>query len=103
MIERFNLRTGDILLDLGCGKGLHASLLASEGLQVCGIEPSRDGIKGAIDRRSDAIFICAGASELSKYFDKQYFDMIFCRGMSWFHRELDQWGWSGNLVSPAPS
>ncbi|MBN73852.1 MAG: hypothetical protein CME32_31740 [Gimesia sp.] len=90
LIERFNLRTGDILLDLGCGKGLHASLLASEGLQVFGIEPSREGIKGAIDRSSDAIFICAGASELSKYFDKQYFDMIFCRGMSWFHRELDQ-------------
>ncbi len=90
LIDRFDLQSGDVLLDLGCGKGLHASLLANEGLLVFGIEPSREGVKGAIALKSDAVFICAGASDLPKYFDKHFFDMIFCRGMSWFHRELDQ-------------
>lgn len=90
LVERFSLQGGDTVLDLGCGKGLHAFLLASLGLQVFGIEPTAEGVRGANERGSDAVFIQAGASDLDRYFDRDYFDLIYCRGMSWFHRELDQ-------------
>lgn len=89
LIERFHLEPGDLVLDLGSGKGLHAAILAARGLNVYGVEPSPEGIKGARSRGSDAVFIQASASELGKYFDRGYFDLIYCRGMSWFHRELN--------------
>jgi SAM-dependent methyltransferase len=90
LIDRFQLKPGALVLDLGSGKGLHAALMAGFGLRVFGVEPSPEGIRGAISRGSDAVFIQASASDLAKYFDKGYFDVIYCRGMSWFHRELDQ-------------
>lgn len=90
IIERFEISACDTILDLGCGKGLHASLLAEFGPQVYGVDMSTEGIRGAKGRGSRAVFINASASELGKYFDHGYFDLIYCRGMSWFHRELDR-------------
>ncbi|QDT30496.1 hypothetical protein Enr10x_58620 [Gimesia panareensis] len=90
IVNRFGLSLGDRVLDLGCGKGLHAALLSSFGLRVFGIEPSFQGVMGAIERGSKAIFIRDSASALEHYFDENEFDLIFCRGMSWYHRELDQ-------------
>lgn len=89
IVNRFGLSAGDRVLDLGCGKGLHAALLSSFGLRVFGVEPSFQGVVGAIERGSKAIFIRDSASALEHYFDENEFDMIFCRGMSWYHRELD--------------
>lgn len=89
IVNRFELKPGDRVLDLGCGKGLHASLLSSFGLRVFGLEPSIQGVVGAIERGSKAIFIRDSASALGCYFDEHEFDMIYCRGMSWYHRELD--------------
>jgi len=45
-------------------------------------------VQGANSRGSAAVFIQASASALGEYFDPGYFDLIYCRGMSWFHREL---------------
>lgn len=90
LINWFQLEQGDRVLDLGCGKGLHSSLLADLGMQVFGVDISPEGIRGANERGSKATFICASASELDQHFDEGYFDLIYCRGMSWFHRELDQ-------------
>lgn len=90
LVDRFKLSPGDRVLDLGCGKGLHSSLLAGFGLRVFGVEPSLEGINGANERGSTAVFIRASASDLSVYFDDNYFDLIYCRGMSWFHRELHE-------------
>jgi len=90
IVNRFGLSPGDSVLDLGCGKGLHASLLSSFGLRVFGVEPSLQGVMGAIERGSKAIFIRDSASALGHYFDQNYFDLIYCRGMSWYHRELDR-------------
>ncbi|WP_417386938.1 class I SAM-dependent methyltransferase [Gimesia sp.] len=90
LVDRFYMRPGDTVLDLGCGKGLHASLLADLGFRVFGVEKTAEGVKGAKQRGSTAEFIQASAADLATYFDENYFDMIFCRGMSWFHRELHE-------------
>lgn len=90
IVTRFGLTLGSKVLDLGCGKGLHACLLSSFGLRVIGVDPSLQGVVGAIERGSKAVFIRDSASALEHYFDEGQFDMIFCRGMSWYHRELDR-------------
>ncbi|HAH45357.1 class I SAM-dependent methyltransferase [Gimesia sp.] len=90
LVDRFNLQPGDKLLEVGCGKGLHSSLLADQGLDVYGVDISRVGIEAAQERGSQAHFIAASASDLPLYFDHGYFDVIFARGMSWYHYELDR-------------
>ena len=90
IIEPLKLKHQDVVLDLGCGKGLHASLLSEAGLDVFGIEKTIAGVMGAKARGSRAVFIKDCASNLSTYFDLEYFDLIYCRGMSWFHRELHE-------------
>jgi ubiquinone/menaquinone biosynthesis C-methylase UbiE len=90
LVDLFGMKPGERVLDLGCGKGLHASLLADMGFKVFGVEKTAEGVKGAKERGSTAEFIQASAGDLATYFDEEYFDMIFCRGMSWFHRELHE-------------
>ena len=57
LVERFELSPGSRVLDLGCGKGLHASLLADMGFKVFGVEKTVEGVKGAKERGSTAEFI----------------------------------------------
>ncbi|QDV52191.1 class I SAM-dependent methyltransferase [Gimesia fumaroli] len=90
LIDRFDMQAGNKLLEIGCGMGLHSSLLSSHGLSVWGVDISRVGIEAAKQRNSKAQFIAVSASDLSLYFDKEYFDVIFVRGMSWYHYELDR-------------
>ena len=47
MIEMLRLKTGDSLLDLGCGPGLYASRFARAGLHVTGIDYSHRSIEYA--------------------------------------------------------
>jgi SAM-dependent methyltransferase len=44
LIETLGLKTGDLILDLGCGPGLYASRFARAGLQVTGVDFSRRSI-----------------------------------------------------------
>jgi SAM-dependent methyltransferase len=43
------LKSGDVLLDLGCGPGLYASRFARRGLEVTGVDYSKRSIDYAID------------------------------------------------------
>jgi SAM-dependent methyltransferase len=49
LIETLGLKTGDSVLDLGCGPGLYASRFARAGLQVTGLDTSRRSIEYAIN------------------------------------------------------
>ncbi len=44
IVETLNLQPGDAVLDLGCGPGLYAAILARHGLQVTGIDFSQNSI-----------------------------------------------------------
>lgn len=48
LIKTLGLKTGDSVLDLGCGPGLYASRLARAGLQVTGVDYSRRSINYAV-------------------------------------------------------
>ncbi|MBN70265.1 class I SAM-dependent methyltransferase [Gimesia chilikensis] len=88
IVSRFGLTPGDRVLELGCGEGHHSALLASFGLDVYGVDFSEKGIEVAKERGSGATFIAANALDLGRFFDHGYFDLIFVRGMSWYHYEL---------------
>jgi len=90
IIEPFGLGAHSSVLELGCGNGLHSALIASHGPEVFGLDASSVGIQVAKDRQSQAQFICDTADNLSLYFEPDYFDLIFVRGMSWYHYELNQ-------------
>lgn len=47
LIETLGLKTGDSILDLGCGPGLYASRFARAGLQVTGVDYSHRSIEYA--------------------------------------------------------
>jgi 2-polyprenyl-3-methyl-5-hydroxy-6-metoxy-1,4-benzoquinol methylase len=47
LIEMLGLKTGDPILDLGCGPGLYASRFARAGLQITGVDYSRRSIEYA--------------------------------------------------------
>jgi len=53
LIEMLALKTGDAILDLGCGPGLYASRFARAGLQVNGVDYSHRSIDYAIRYASE--------------------------------------------------
>lgn len=77
------------ILDLGCGDGFHAMILAHLGYEVYGVDNSAEGISRAKERESAAQFICTNAAALNEVFEEEHFDCIYCRGLSWYHYELN--------------
>ena len=74
------------ILDIGCGMGQDAFLLAEYGHDVTGIDISLEGIKYGRKHYPKVKFIC---NDLAKQeFKKEEFDVIFARGMSWYHYGL---------------
>lgn len=49
ILKKLQLKEGDTILDLGCGKGRHSMYLASKGMNVVGMDLSPNSIKQAID------------------------------------------------------
>ena len=77
---------GASILEVGCGMGLHAHLLALMGFQVEAVDLSEVGVAAARAQYQGPTFI---ACDLADYEPSHVFDGIFCRGMSWYHYRLD--------------
>ncbi len=86
IIKPANWLRGDYLLEIGCGQGFHSNLLQSLGYQITGIDMSVSAIKTAQAESSGADFICG---DLSTFKPEKKYKGILCRGMSWFHYELN--------------
>lgn len=70
-------------LDIGCGTGRHASVLADAGFDVTGCDISKEGVKIAKDllkaRSFKASFYVASLPDL--FFEDESFEVVFCSGM----------------------
>lgn len=66
------------LLDIGCGTGRHAEVLAEKGYSIYGADLSNDMLKQAKNRIPNGSFVCGKASEFS-------FEVKFDYAVSLFH------------------
>ena len=77
IIQSLNLKPGDHVLDLGCGPGLYATLLAKAGLQVTGVDFSQNSIDYAISHARqhglDVTYRCQNYLELA---DESLYDAV---------------------------
>jgi len=80
-IAEFGLKPGMCLLDVGCGDGFWAMLLAEHGIEVAGIDQAQSGIEVARHRLPGARFVQANINEPLP-FDPGSFDVAFMRGFS---------------------
>lgn len=75
------------MLEIGCGMGLHSWLWHQEGFSVMGVDVSSVGIRHAARAYPGPRFVAADLADLEV--PARSFDVLFARGMSWFHYELD--------------
>lgn len=86
-IAPFALSPGT-LLDAGCGDGFWSNLFQEEGFEVTGV----DRIQGAIDIAREKYPVCHFevadiSDDLSKVGIPDFYDLVFCRGVTYFWRE----------------
>jgi len=76
MIEHYGLRSGDKVLDIGCGKGFQLYELTQllPGLEVSGIDLSEYAIKNGKEELRDHLQV-GNATQLP--FPDKYFDYVF--------------------------
>lgn len=75
------------VIDIGCGEGFHAELLAHLGFDVVGIDQSDVAIAHARALRNGPLWYCGDAAEYLQQVDPSV-DLAFSRGCSWWHYEL---------------
>ena len=65
LYEILELNPGDRLLDVGCGPGRHSHLLAEKGIDVLGVDISKEFIKIATGEKSNANFLRQDVREMN--------------------------------------
>ena len=78
------------VLEAGCGMGMQAEALRQLGASVTGVDSSEAGIASAREKYPEATFVCCDLAvfhELDGY--PKQFDLVFIRGLSWFHYKLE--------------
>lgn len=89
IVKPLKLQKGSRLLELGCGMGYQSNLFYELGFDVVGVDLSESGIAYAKSHFSGPRYFNIDATELSAHFDYESFDIIYIRGMSWYHYELN--------------
>ncbi len=82
-VAEFDLKPGMRLLDVGCGDGFWAMLLAEQGMEVAGIDRAASAIEVAQSRLPEAEFVRADITNPLP-FEPESFDVAFMRGLSVF-------------------
>jgi|TARA_B100001964_G_scaffold18830_1_gene19238 ubiquinone/menaquinone biosynthesis C-methylase UbiE len=72
--KRINIKSGSIILDLGCGCGQITGALSSTEVTIIGIDISKNSIKQAKSFYPQSNFLCADLSNIP--FKKNTFDII---------------------------
>ena len=76
------------VLEIGCGVGLHAWLWHEAGFNVTAIDASPTGIAHAKKQYPGPGYVCADLASFMA--NEGSFDVIFSRGMAWYHFELSR-------------
>jgi len=86
LVGRVGLRSGDRLLDAGCGQGFFTRLFAEHGINAVGVDISTAGVSAArqASRSSGATFEVGDVLELTW---RNEFDCVFSRSCSLYNSE----------------
>lgn len=90
IISPLGLRAGGRVLDLGCGMGHFSNLFHEAGFEVVGLDRSEAGIAHASSTYPGPEFVHADADAVFDRFPPESLDVVFIRGMSWYHYELNE-------------
>ncbi len=90
VLQPLRIPLGAAVLELGCGMGLHSSLLHQCGLRVTGIDLSEVGIAEAQRRYPGPAFVNVDAHDYLATAGTASFDLVIASGMSWFHYDLSR-------------
>jgi SAM-dependent methyltransferase len=89
VLQPLAIRRGGLVLELGCGLGIHAYAFQAFGLQVTAIDISAEAIRQARSRYRGPHFVHADAASFLNECSPRTNDLVFARGMSWFHYDLE--------------
>lgn len=85
LISKYGNSNFSSLLELGCGTGIHATLIGSRGIDICGIDMSDDMLKCATTRSQELKFMPGQLSflkgDVRTFRALRYFDVV----ISLFH------------------
>lgn len=90
IIAPLGLKPGGRLLDFGCGMGHFSALFHDAGFEVTGLDRSEVGIAHAREQYPGPTFLNEDADVVFERFAAESLDVVFVRGMSWYHYELNE-------------
>jgi SAM-dependent methyltransferase len=90
IIDQFELPKRGKVLEIGCGTGKQAAIFAGFGFEVDAFDISYVAIEKAKLQETTARFYHESADKVVELFQTEWFDLIFVRGMSWYHYELNE-------------
>jgi SAM-dependent methyltransferase len=85
LIPAADWATGDRVIELGAGQGLHAALLQLAGMDVTAVEASQAGVDAARATYPGLDIDCADAATWTTSRPGH----VYARGLSWYHYELN--------------
>lgn len=87
LFDHIDLALGSTVLDVGCGLGAHTEAIRRLGYKPTGVDFSGVAIEEASKQYPDTPFFKCDVEHLN--YPNNHFDMVFIRGLSWYHYELD--------------
>ena len=85
----FIFKNPEIIVEIGCGLGFHTNLWHSLGYNIVGYDSSNVAIIKAKESFPDAKYDNLDVSKLSYFHPIGSIDIIYCRGLRWYHYELN--------------
>jgi SAM-dependent methyltransferase len=102
IVDHCRLKTGDLLVDIGCGTGISSRLFADKGLQVIGIEPNDEMRRTAESQKHERITYRKATGEQTGLDASCANAVVAAQAFHWlkpdvalaeFHRILKPEGW----------
>jgi SAM-dependent methyltransferase len=87
ILDRFGIPRGARVLEIACGQGYHVDLMRRLGMQVTGVDISREGIAFARHRYPECDFRHLDATEALP-FEPESFDLVWSLGAGFFHYSI---------------
>lgn len=87
LFDRIDLAKGSTVLDVGCGLGAHTEAIRQLGYKPIGVDISTVAIEQAKREYPRVEFFRCDVKYLA--YPDNHFDMVFIRGLSWYHYQLD--------------